>query len=147
MNTDIELPPLPHPIKYASAYRNFYTADQMRGYARACIAADRAKRGEPVGWIRGSGLQMLRDGHHACIYAHEGDSNHSTPVYLAAMPAQAERHAAELKKQADGIEMFKLSVTQNAIPRANAALLYRAEIAEADAAGVRAAVEIGKVYL
>jgi hypothetical protein len=36
-----ELPPLPapHPIKFAPAYRDFFTADQMHAYASAALAA------------------------------------------------------------------------------------------------------------
>jgi hypothetical protein len=44
---------------------------------------------EPVAWIRGSGLEMLKleNGGHATVYASEGMSNHSQPLYTTP-PAQ-----------------------------------------------------------
>lgn len=52
--TEPELPPLPAPIKnvflydtrFAAAGRAYFTAQDMRDYARAAIAADRVKRFE-----------------------------------------------------------------------------------------------------
>jgi hypothetical protein len=45
------------------------------------------ERGEPVAWIRGSGLEMLKSGDGmATVYRSEGMSNHSTPLYTAPSP-------------------------------------------------------------
>lgn len=48
------------------------------------------KPGEPVAWIRGSGLEMLKleNGGAATVFASEGMSKYSTPLYTAAPPAQ-----------------------------------------------------------
>jgi hypothetical protein len=45
---------------------------------------------EPVAWIRGSGLEMLKleNGGHATVYASEGMSNHSQPLYTTPPAAQ-----------------------------------------------------------
>jgi hypothetical protein len=45
---------------------------------------------ETVAWIRGSGLEMLKleNGGHATVYASEGMSNHSQPLYTTPPAAQ-----------------------------------------------------------
>lgn len=43
---------------------------------------------EPVAWIRPSGKAMLEAMGHCTVYASEGMSNHSMPLYAAPQPAQ-----------------------------------------------------------
>ncbi len=48
---------------------------------------------EPVAWIRGSGTAMLDAGGYATVYASEGMSNHSRPLFTAEQ-LEAVRHRA-----------------------------------------------------
>ena len=52
-------------------------------FARAIEAAIIAKLGKPFAFIRGSGLEMIKleNGGTATVYASEGMSNYSTPLY------------------------------------------------------------------
>ena len=56
--------------------------EQAMGWRKRQIE-DKQEQGEPVAWIRGSGLEMLKleNGGVATVYASEGMSNYSTPLY------------------------------------------------------------------
>ena len=55
MSTNDDLPPLPKPDWAPSMPNMPYSHGQMQSYARAAIAADKAKRG---GWIDACGCQL-----------------------------------------------------------------------------------------
>lgn len=60
----------------------------------ALAALDQIEKmaGAPVAWIRGSGIEMLKleNGGCATVYASEGMSNHSSPLYAAPVAQQYE---------------------------------------------------------
>ena len=61
---------------------------------KALAALDQIEKmaGAPVAWIRGSGIEMLKleNGGCATVYASEGMSNHSSPLYAAPVAQQYE---------------------------------------------------------
>ena len=75
-----------------------------------CEAAKKAQpqgEQEPVAWIRGSGLEMLKleNGGHATVYASDGMSNHSQPLYTHPHPKRAPLTDEQIINIADDYEI------------------------------------------
>ena len=84
--TDDDLPPLP--IAFLRANKESYTADQMRAYARAALAAALAVRqGEPVAWVHNEINAAMTAKTKAVLIADGGASASSVAGYT--IPAYA----------------------------------------------------------
>lgn len=57
----------------------------------AALSQQAAQEPQPTCFIRGSGLEMLKQGQPAAVFPSEGCSNHSSPLYAAA-PAEQEKY-------------------------------------------------------
>ena len=107
MNTD-KYPPLPKPgVRIERGNFEYFTADQMRDYAAAAVAADRAARGVPVGWqpvpVEPTPAMWTAGGR--AIKACGGHERDAASLAYAAMLATAPQPAAQPTKQGVPDEM------------------------------------------
>ena len=120
MNTydiDIELPPLPplHIVPSIDPVDYPEVAQALKDYARAAVAADRKRRGEPVGYVSPSAIKRLKAGGNAIIGGMI--QGFDVPLYIAPRPAEPD----EWKLAVDH-ELTNMQSTADSYPSAKEAV-------------------------